>query len=394
MRVTYYGRELYHTGAPQKDHKYIDRIPIGNKFRYFYDQAELAAYKAGKALGQATSVAGRGMQVFKDGRKVGKIMEYKGDQFAKRVEGLHNIYKNSYARNPKDNAIIKARQGKSTNPIGRFGAVVSRNVRNVQKNISDTTKNVARTFDRGVNNVKNFAALNFGTTKGKNANMHSNNQGYISKKSAPKYNQGIDGRDKTGQNNTPKYNQGIGPSMVGKNTNIHPNNQGVNITTGKHNTPKYNQGISPTKLQSSKREYDSAVNELTKNVSDNLKKGTPYAMFDPATGTALGKAAVKASQYNTEKKKQQSPKIKKKSGKSSVDAYYNPKQMSPNDNFIGLSKKSTANSINNNSINVSSSERRRSLEKSYIEEYMKMGATKEQARRWAKQAARNDMKNY
>ena len=36
-------------------HKYIAKIPVGGKMRYFYSQAELAAYKAGKTVGKAAT---------------------------------------------------------------------------------------------------------------------------------------------------------------------------------------------------------------------------------------------------------------------------------------------------------------------------------------------------
>lgn len=39
----------------QGAHKYIAKIPIGGKMRYFYTQAELAAYKAGKTVGKAAT---------------------------------------------------------------------------------------------------------------------------------------------------------------------------------------------------------------------------------------------------------------------------------------------------------------------------------------------------
>lgn len=49
--------EIYHSwlskGAQKKNHKYIARINLGDKFRYFYDMAQLAAYNAAKAGGQA-----------------------------------------------------------------------------------------------------------------------------------------------------------------------------------------------------------------------------------------------------------------------------------------------------------------------------------------------------
>lgn len=52
--------ELYHfwgipKGGKAKNHKYIARINLGDKFRYFYDMAQLAAYNAAKAGGQVVN---------------------------------------------------------------------------------------------------------------------------------------------------------------------------------------------------------------------------------------------------------------------------------------------------------------------------------------------------
>lgn len=48
--------EIYHTGQ-RKNHKYIARIDLGDKFRYFYSQAEIAAYEAARRAGQAVDKA-------------------------------------------------------------------------------------------------------------------------------------------------------------------------------------------------------------------------------------------------------------------------------------------------------------------------------------------------
>ena len=50
--------EIYHQAGQRKDHKYIARIDLGDKFRYFYSQAEIKAYelaKAGKKAVQDTA---------------------------------------------------------------------------------------------------------------------------------------------------------------------------------------------------------------------------------------------------------------------------------------------------------------------------------------------------
>ena len=71
-RTNKYDDELAHSlggwlkRRAQGAHKYIAKIPIGGKMRYFYTQAELAAYKAGKTVGKdAARVAGKATGVSK-----------------------------------------------------------------------------------------------------------------------------------------------------------------------------------------------------------------------------------------------------------------------------------------------------------------------------------------
>jgi hypothetical protein len=60
-RTSKYDDELAHSlggwlkRRAQGAHKYIAKIPIGGKMRYFYTQAELAAYKAGKTVGKGVA---------------------------------------------------------------------------------------------------------------------------------------------------------------------------------------------------------------------------------------------------------------------------------------------------------------------------------------------------
>ena len=70
------------TGAERANHKYVSRINVGGRFRYFYTPEELAAFRAGKKIGRKKaenqagnntahkSKSGAGIQVVrKDGTK-------------------------------------------------------------------------------------------------------------------------------------------------------------------------------------------------------------------------------------------------------------------------------------------------------------------------------------
>ena len=111
MRKIYYGRELYHNSTNQRDdHKYIERISVGDHFRYFYDQASLAAYNAAKAASDSVTNTVNGVNNY--------------------FKGKNAIKEQSKLRNKNDRNIELARQGQTANQFGRGVAVVRRTVNN------------------------------------------------------------------------------------------------------------------------------------------------------------------------------------------------------------------------------------------------------------------------
>ena len=103
MRVVYYGRELYHTatGAQRDNHQYIARIPIGDKFRYFYNQAELTAYNAGKNIQGAAKKAG---YAIKDAARV--VTNTDGKELNRKI--YNKIYENGDPLYDAKKAVSKA----------------------------------------------------------------------------------------------------------------------------------------------------------------------------------------------------------------------------------------------------------------------------------------------
>ena len=182
MRVVYYGKELYHTatGAQRDDHKYIERIPVGDHFRYFYNQAQLAAYNAGKNIQGAVDAAKNTVDKF-----------------------LHPTFEAGEDRyydtnHPKNNQGIAGMTGKNNAPKYNQGVNIT------------TGKNNAPKYNQGI-------------------------AGMTGKNNTPKYNQGIAGM--TGKNNAPKDNQGVNIT-TGKN-NAPKNNQGyVSKSSPESNAPK------------------------------------------------------------------------------------------------------------------------------------------------------------
>lgn len=137
-RTNKYDDELAHSlggwlkRRAQGAHKYIAKIPIGGKMRYFYTQAELAAYKAGKTVGKAaTNVKNRLTVTGAQGRytvkrigadakaaagRAGKLVTGAGKKVRSTATGLANEVANRTgltARSQRDNA---------ANPLERYHA--------------------------------------------------------------------------------------------------------------------------------------------------------------------------------------------------------------------------------------------------------------------------------
>ena len=71
---TDYGPTLQHAGngnGQRRNHKYIARVKEGNRYRYFYSQAEIAAYKAAKSVGGAARAVGNAVANSGVGRAIG-----------------------------------------------------------------------------------------------------------------------------------------------------------------------------------------------------------------------------------------------------------------------------------------------------------------------------------
>jgi hypothetical protein len=213
MRVVYYGHELYHaaSGAQRDNHQYIARIPVGDRFRYFYNQAELAAYNAGKAAKGAVDAAKNTVDKFLHPTfEAGEDRYYdtnhpKNNQGIARTTGKNNT--------PKNNQGIARIKDSGNAPKNNQGIARIKDSGNAPKN----NQGIARIKDSG-NAPKN----NQGIARIKDSgNAPKNNQGYVGTKSnAPKNNQGIAGQKLKDSGNAPKNNQGyIGqksPKVSGK----------------------------------------------------------------------------------------------------------------------------------------------------------------------------------
>lgn len=398
MKVVYYGRDLYHADE-RAGHKYIARIPFGDKFRYFYDQAELAAYNAGKTAGKAISDAGRTA-----GNAINQMGKAARNTYMQAKSGInaakgHKIYesqlknKNNYMRNPNEKDVINARQGKSSNPLNRFGAEASRTMRDISttasKTMGDFSKAASRTADRAVNEIKNIGARHFGTTVGKNTNMHSSNQGYVSKTSKPKYNQGT--VSTTGRHNTPK------------------DNQGIVSTTGRHNTPKDNQGIDSragsrfmdSLKATSDRPSSSTGSSSTKYVEPTGKGNTPKSNQGINSKDRTGKdnSSIHTSNHGIDSQKKARD---EKNWKKATDNLKNSVKTDTTNLMAGAATaaankeavSSKKKATEEKKAAKSDSARLKSLTKTFEQRYIADGHDPADAKKWAKNAAENYIKKH
>lgn len=335
MRVVYYGHELYHaaTGAQRDNHQYIARVQVGDKFRYFYDQAQLAAYNAGKniqgaakAAGDAVTKAGKNIQntasklksdfekarirdanaaevkKYKDPHKFSestrKIInsknfneEYKGDyrnnflsNEAQRINSKTEKDMRAFAKtkgtkyDPRTEGRAKDQNSQSKKYSGNWAVNKAR----YDKEIQDSMQKL---YGKGkymdpheykepgqIRNDSFIVAMNQAESR------ETGKPVYMEATSKPKNNQGIVGKTYAEGRNRPKNNQGIISSTKGKN-NAPKNNQGVNIGSP-YVSDEYKEEL---EYNSRKNNYNPAIvprTKETKKKEPDIYKHKPEGWSD------------------------------------------------------------------------------------------------------------------
>ena len=176
----------------QGAHKYIAKIPVGGKMRYFYTQAELAAYKAGKTVSKGATAVRNGVTsgvskasyavrraAGKAGTAVANATGYSAKQRADRLQAFANR-QTVRAKNGKpgsmdrvnayglkytaEGAARKARKAYEISPLGKLEKTVkgipgkARDARLKVTDAAGKVRNVAaRTARRGANAVSGAA---------------------------------------------------------------------------------------------------------------------------------------------------------------------------------------------------------------------------------------------
>lgn len=383
MRVVYYGRELYHaaTGAQRDNHQYIARIPVGDRFRYFYNQAELAAYNAGKNIQGATKEA-----VSKVGKAVGDAAtKLKNRAYS---EGLKVKYAGSGKKihDALDNALSKR---------AYKGETVNKSVER-QKNEAASKAAGTRKWDARVDGYSRHLE-NLNSSKTKRADgMHNLNREVTEKEK--KQNASI----KTGE-------EAVREARRKKDSIKQPNNQGIASTTGKNNAPKNNQGIASTN-NSSKKVGINSQDIMKQDLSNKAKHptnqgivGKTYAEGRNRPKNNQGIAHIKdsgnAPKNNQGYIGQKSPKVSGKPLTGNSGKKYDSKKIN-NGTFSAGSGRLDNGTVDRFHVNTDQFKKHKtgsklkSIEDSFYESYVKDGHDPEKARRWAKKAAENYMKKH
>lgn len=355
MKVVYYGRDLYHADE-RAGHKYIARIPFGDKFRYFYDQAELAAYKAGKAGLEAGKAAGRAIgdmsrnassAIDQMGKAAGNAA-YTAKYAVKNAvneatrparTALYGIKRNAQLKKMENAEPSDFNKKVNKSDTNRLWSKVQNemNKRRVIQN-RDIAKSKGAKYDRRVdadnNDYVDIKSANGSSYKrtysGDAAVAQARSEKTKGKNNSPKYNQGI--ASTVGRHNTPKDNQGIDSSAGSrymdslKAVSDKPSSKGSTSSsgkkyvepTGKGNSPKDNQGINSkdrtgkdnSSIHTSNHGIDSQKKardeknwkKATDDLKNSVKKDTTNLMAGAETAAA-NKSAVSAKKKATEEKK-------------------------------------------------------------------------------------------
>ena len=197
-RTPEYDEELAHSlggwikRRAQGAHKYIAKIPVGGKMRYFYTQAELAAYKAGKTVSKGATAVRNGVTsgvskasyavrraAGKAGTAVANATGYSAKQRADRLQAFANR-QTVRAKNGKPGSMErvnayglkytaegtarKARKVYEISPLGKLEKTVKGipgKARDARYKVTDAAGKVryvaARTVRRGANAVSGAA---------------------------------------------------------------------------------------------------------------------------------------------------------------------------------------------------------------------------------------------
>lgn len=215
MRVVYYGHELYH-GSEWHNHAYIDKIRIGDTWKYFYNQAELAAYKAGKAAKGAVDAVGKAVgdaatKIKNDAYTNSLKKKYAGS--GKKIhDALDNaLSKRAYKGETVNKSVERQKNEAASKAAGtrKWDARVDGYSRHLENLNSSKTKRADGMYnlDREVTEKekKQNASVKTGeeavreARRKKQSNAPKNNQGYVGQKS-PK----VSGKPLTG-NSGKKY---------------------------------------------------------------------------------------------------------------------------------------------------------------------------------------------
>ena len=172
----------------QGAHKYIAKIPVGGKMRYFYTQAELAAYKAGKTVSKGVTAVRNGMMngvskasyavrraTGKAGTAVANATGYSAKQRADRLQAFANR-QTVRAKNGKpgsmervnayglkytaEGAARKARKAYEISPLGKLEKTVSGaagKAKSAASSAAGTVRKTARKAGTAVANATGYS---------------------------------------------------------------------------------------------------------------------------------------------------------------------------------------------------------------------------------------------
>lgn len=155
--------EIYHAGQ-RKNHKYIARIDLGDKFRYFYSQAEIAAYeaarRAGQAVDKAVDAAKEGASKAADAtRKVAgdaaKAIDKKVDAVADSAKKVGQVVDKKVDEVVDDTKKVVDKAGKAVydktegvrKAVDKAGKTVSDTAKGAADKVTGTAKAVGKTVD-------------------------------------------------------------------------------------------------------------------------------------------------------------------------------------------------------------------------------------------------------
>ena len=356
MKCFYIGRDLdsrhvSHAAAERDNHKYIARVQTPTGYRYFYDESELVAYYNGQE--QNTNANANNQKAFEP-TDITKHFKNDGRQVAIDNPGFESGINRAHDAAVSANTAIREAPGKVSNAA-----------------------------QKAVNSARN-SALNSINSAAEAAEARRREQIKNSSKAAKE-------RQREEIHKRREFNNKVNAAQ----------NAASNTAKKVKDATYYNNGeqyaIDPRALKSASNAAQKAANSARAGLNSALgainkaaKKVKDATVYEGNEQYAIDPKALKNAEKASRSANQKAQEAVRSGGNSALGAINKAAKAVGSAVYKNDGSQTAFGALKESK--KSTSDRRKSIEQSYINSFMAKGATAAQAKKWAKEAAANYMK--